>query len=256
MSLTHREIHDWLIRLNLPRDGHVHIHAGMSRLSKQGLQADVLIEALLDYFKDGTLMMPAMSWRAVNLQNPNWYERETPAITGILSEIFRQNYASHRSIHPTHSVSGYGVAAAAILSNHELDSTPCSANSPYGHLANMDKGFVILLDVGMDSCTLVHHGEETAAPDIYLKPEIESYNCYRADGSSLTVRTRRHTKLYRNFWQFEDLLADQGLVYRSDLGNADATAFPARDMHHTIMKVLSADPNGTIAKPGQRSKLM
>ena len=256
MNQSRQEIHDWLARLKIPRDGHVHIHASMSRLSRKGLRAETLIEACLDYLAHGTLMMPAMSWRAVNLENPNWSERDTPAITGVLSEVFRQKYASHRSIHPTHSVSGYGSAAAAILSGHEIDSTPCSANSPYGHLAKLGNGFIVLLDVGMDSCTLVHHGEETAAPDIYLKPEIEAYECFRADGSNLTVQTRRHNKLYRNFWKFEDLLAGRGLVSKAEIGPAEAVAFSARAMSEAILEVLFADPTGTIAKPGERSKLM
>jgi aminoglycoside 3-N-acetyltransferase len=201
-------------------------------------------------------MMPAMSWRAVNLDNPHWYERDTPAITGILSEVFRQKYASHRSIHPTHSVSGFGVAATSILSDHEIDPTPCSANSPYGHLAKLTNGFVILLGVGMDSCTLVHHGEETAAPDLYLKPDVESYACHRVDGSTIMVQTRRHMKLYRNFWRFEDILAARKLVTKVELGGTAATAFSAAAMIDVILNVLAVDPTGTIAKPGERSKLM
>ena len=92
-----------------------------------------------------------------------------------------------------HSVAGLGVRAAEILAEHHLDYTPCSARSPFGKLAPAD-GWVLMLGIGMDCCTLVHHGEETVAVDTYLRPasETEIYSCRDHAGNAHSVRLRRH----------------------------------------------------------------
>ena len=61
--------------------------------------------------------------------------------------------------------------------------TPVSANSPYG-LMREDPAYVLLLGVGLESCTAIHLPEETIAPDIYLRPaeQTEIYECRDRDG--------------------------------------------------------------------------
>lgn len=239
----------------IPAGATVMIHSSFRLLSRQGWRAEEFLESLLDYFAPGTVLFPAMSWRAVNRENPFFDETTTPSITGVLSEIFRQRYATHRSLHPTHSVAGRGAMAPAILGTHHLDETPCSDLSPVGRLSMLG-GYVMLLGVEMDSCTLVHHAEEKIAPDRYLRGDAETYACRRRDGAEITVRTRRHLRLPRNFWQFEDMLAERALVRRSLIDGTCCRSFSAQDMDRLVMDVLRQTPDGAIARPGQRFKMM
>ena len=201
--------------------------------------------------------MPTMSWRAVNLENPFFDELSTPSITGVLTEMFRTQFATHRSLHPTHSVAGYGNLAESILSTHFLDGTPCSGRSPWGLLDDND-AYVMLLGVEMDSCTLVHHVEEMIAPDLYLQPHEnrQRYLCRDRHGREIEVYTRRHRRLNRNFWQFEDRLAESGKVNRQLIEDVWVRVFKAEDMVGVITRHLQSLPEGTMARPGERSKLM
>ncbi len=100
-----------LERFGVPRDGVLVVHSAIAPLSRRGLRAEAIIEALIEYMRDGNLFMPTMTWRTVTPEQPHWDEIETPSHTGVLTEIFRTRYASGRSIHPTHSVAGLGPAA-------------------------------------------------------------------------------------------------------------------------------------------------
>src|SRR5262249_29041952 len=108
-------------RFGVARDGVLIVHSAIASLSRQGLQAEALIEVLLDYMTPGTVFMPTMTWRTVTPAQPTWDEMQTSSHTGVLSEVFRTRYAVARSIHPTHSVAGYGPAAKALLSRHQFD---------------------------------------------------------------------------------------------------------------------------------------
>src|SRR6202040_3976596 len=121
-----------LQRVGVPRDGALIVHSAIATLSRRGFRAEAIIEALLDYMREGNLFMPTMTWRTVTPEHPNWDELETPSHTGVLAEIFRTRYATARSIHPTHSVAGRGRAVETLLARHHVDDTPVSGNSPYG----------------------------------------------------------------------------------------------------------------------------
>jgi aminoglycoside 3-N-acetyltransferase len=247
---------DALLRaLDAGRSDTVLIHASFSALSRKGHRAEALLDALQDYLHAGTLAMPAMSWRSVNLDNPLFDQRTTPAITGILSEMFRARYATHRSLHPTHSLAACGRAAGEITSRHHLDATPCGPSSPWSLLVEQDAR-VVMLGVGMDTCTLIHCLEEAVEPDKYLRDEVEEYVCRDRHGHEHDVRTRRHRKLVRNFWKFEDMIRAAGRVRYAELDGTPAFAFRARDLMRLGMDHMRSDPLGTLAGPYERSKLM
>src|SRR5205823_53166 len=147
--------HPLLQAFAVARDGVLIVHSAIASLSRQGFKADAIIESLLEYMVQGNLFMPAMTWRTVTPAHPHWDEMETPSHTGVLSEIFRTHYATARSIHPSHSVAGWGPQAKMLLSRHHHDVNPVSGNSPYGLMRDYET-FILLLGVGLESCTAMH----------------------------------------------------------------------------------------------------
>ena len=119
--------------------------------------------------RDGNLFMPTMTWRTVTPDNPVWDEIATPSHTGVLTEVFRTRYATRRSIHPTHSVAGFGPAVDTLLSRHQVDDTPVSENSPYGLMRDYET-YILMIGVGLESVTAIHLPEETIAEDVYVRP--------------------------------------------------------------------------------------
>ena len=243
--------------LEIPRDRILLVHSAFKGFSHDGYSADAVLEALVEYMAPGTLLMPAMSWRFVKPDKPFFDELETPSNTGTLAEKFRLDYATQRSLHPTHSVAGRGERVDELLGSHNLDETPCSPLSPFGLLASHGVN-VVMMGIGMDCCTLIHHVEEMVAPELYLRPpdQRENYTCRDRHGKEVTVHLRRHLFLPRDYWQFQDRLAarDRLKIFRCD--NSLCLGFTAAAMVEAVTEVLRERPDAIIARPGQRYRMM
>jgi aminoglycoside 3-N-acetyltransferase len=233
----------------VPRDGVLIVHSALARLSRKGFRAEAIIEALLDHLVDGNLFMPTMTWRTVTPAQPTWDEILTASHTGALTEVFRTRYATARSIHPTHSVAGRGPAARTLLARHHIDDTPISGNSPYGLMRDYQT-FILLLGVGLESCTAIHLAEETIAPDLYLRPkdQTEVYECRDRTGTPHRVLTRRHWRLDRNFPRFTPFLAQQGLLNSGEIAGCPYAIVAMRDLLREIFAALIADKTATLRR--------
>jgi aminoglycoside 3-N-acetyltransferase len=246
-----------LTRLGVPRGGVLFVHSAFRGLAREGFTPGGVLEDLETHVANGTLLLPTMSWRFVKPANPQFSELETPSNVGVLTEVFRTQRATMRSLHPTHSVAGRGKDVAALLGEHHLDDTPCSKRSPFGKLAGAD-AWILMLGIGFDCCTLIHHGEEVVAPELYLRPrdQTETYTCTDRTGGKHTVLLRRHFLLPRDYYQFQDQLAVAGSLRLAHLGNVVCRAFRAVDLHECVVRALTARPGAILAKPGQRYRMM
>src|SRR6516164_7410277 len=236
-----------LQRFGVPRDGALIVHSAIASLSRHGFRADDMIEELLDYMAEGNVFMPTMTWRTVTQAQPKWDEIATPSHTGVLSEVFRTRYAVARSIHPTHSVAGWGREAAALLSRHHIDPTPVSGNSPYGLLRDYE-AYVLLLGVGLESCTAIHLPEETINPDLYLLPpeSVEVYQCRNRHGTVHQVRTRRHRRLDRHFSRFGPPLTEKRLLASGTVAGSSNILVSLRALLREVFAALIANPRATL----------
>jgi aminoglycoside 3-N-acetyltransferase len=241
---------EMLDQAGVPDDGVVFVHSAFRRLGAEGFRVEAFIEGLLDYMRAGTLVMPTMTWRVVTPASPWFDERDTLSHVGILAERFRLDYATHRSLHPTHSVAAFGRLACQLTSTHHLEDTPCGLTSPYGK-ARDTAAHIVLLGTGLERCTAIHHAEEVAAPDIYLSPpeQAETYQCRRRDGTVHQVRLRRHLRLNRDFPQFAAPLAKKGQLRRGQLASTPWIAVSQSDLLAEVFGALERDPRAIIAAP-------
>lgn len=243
-----------LQQCGVPPNGVLVVHSAIAKLSRKGCRAEAMIEAFLEHMRGGTVVMPTMTWRTVTPQNPTWDELETCSETGVMTEIFRMKYASSRSIHPTHSVAASGVAADVLVAKHHLDDTPVSANSPYGLMRSYNS-YIIMIGVGLETCTAIHLPEETIAPDVYLRPlnPAEVYRCKDRHGRVHKMHTRRHWQLDRDFPQFGLPLAAKRRLCAGDIEGCCYIVVRLRDLLDTVTDALLADKNGTLRHGGHAS---
>ncbi|MFZ3360076.1 MAG: AAC(3) family N-acetyltransferase [Xanthobacteraceae bacterium] len=236
-----------LEHMHVPQDGVLVVHSAIAPLSRRGFRAEAMIEAMLDYMRGGTVAMPTMTWRTVTPERPEWDELATPSHTGVLTEVFRTCYATGRSIHPTHSVAARGPHAQRLLARHHLDDTPVSANSPYGLMRDQD-AYVLMLGVGLETCTAIHLPEETIAPEIYLRPaeQAELYECRDRHGVTHRVRTRRHWRLDRDFPKFGPPLERKGRMHAGDIAGCPYAIVGLMDLLDAVFAALNADLRGTL----------
>jgi aminoglycoside 3-N-acetyltransferase len=112
---------------------------------------------------EGTILMPnqpftgsAVDWVE---SGAVWDQGRTPAKTGYLPEFFRRTPGVIRSLHPTHSVAGWGKRAEELLANHLQAKTPCGTGSPYLRLLDCG-GKVLHLGSTIHATTFAHGVEE------------------------------------------------------------------------------------------------
>jgi aminoglycoside 3-N-acetyltransferase len=242
-----------LKRFGVPSDGVLIVHSAIATLSRRGYRAEAIIDALIEHMRDGNLFMPTMTWRTVTLENPDWDEMKTPSHTGVLSEMFRTQYASVRSIHPTHSVAGLGPAARLLTSRHHVDNTPVSGNSPYGLMRDYAT-YILMIGVALEACTAIHLPEETINADLYVRP-VESaglYPCHDRHGTVHQVLARRHWRLDRDFNQFGPPLMAKGKLETGAIEGCPYTIVSQRDLLREVFTALIDNPRATLSIKAQQ----
>ena len=167
------------------------VHSALSSLGRLSGGSETVVRALLAAIgPEGTLLMPALSYKHVNESSPAFDALVTPSNVGAIPEHFRTRPGTLRSMHPTHSVCGVGPRAAELLADHHLDTTPVGANSPFRRLRDVG-GQIFMLGCGLGPNTSMHGIEELVEPD-YLFSETTEFTLIHADLRQTTMLCRRH----------------------------------------------------------------
>ncbi|QTH71042.1 AAC(3) family N-acetyltransferase [Pseudoalteromonas xiamenensis] len=226
------------------------VHSGIKELSQQNMRANDLCEALINLVNSGTLLMPTMTWRIVTAQNPYFSVLETPSHTGVLTEIFRKDYATKRSLHPTHSVAGFGVNASTLLEHHHKSTTPCSSSSPYGILlANVEQldSYILHIKVGLESSTMLHFFEETYAPQNYLVATAQQYTLTTESGDTVMYQLYHHNKKVRDFHRFGPLLYQKDGLFFKEIGGVTVSLVKVSILKSVLEQAFMHSKNATLA---------
>lgn len=128
---------------------------------------EAVIEALKQTVSEGNLLLPALSYLNVNLDNRVFDLVHSESCIGVLPETMRLSKGVYRSIHPTHSVCAWGKDSQEIVKNHEKDFTPVGPNSPFREVRRRN-GKIIMLGCDPRRNTSMHGVEEmVAAPYLF-----------------------------------------------------------------------------------------
>lgn len=192
-----RQIADDLIALGVRPGGVLLVHASLRSLGKVTGGAETVVRGLLRALEEnGTLLMPALTYRYTTVTTPVFDLQNTPSCVGALPEFFRTRANTTRSIHPTHSVSGVGALAERILEDHYLDVTPCGIHSPFYRLRE-ENGQILFLGCGLRPNTSMHAVEEIVEPP-YLFGQPVDYRIILSTDTEMTMRVKRH-----DFWKWK-----------------------------------------------------
>ena len=160
---------------------------------------DAVVEAVADSV--GTVMVPAFNYRSVvappvdDRPERNAYDYSTCDTTGARPVPFRIEDApieprmgaiaraiaslpqTRRSNHPWHSWAACGPIADELVNSHPWEST----NLPLETLSTLG-GYVVLMGVGLSSCTAVHVGEERAGRRPFIRWAVGEAGAVRRVG--------------------------------------------------------------------------
>jgi aminoglycoside 3-N-acetyltransferase len=140
--------------LGIERGDLLQVHSSLSRLGYVEGGAETVVDALLEVVGPvGTVMVPTFNHGRAEIYDA----RETPSVSGAVTEALRRRPEAFRSLHPTHPYGAIGPEAEALVAGH-LEVDTFDRRSPLGKLADQG-GYVLLLGVGMRANTAAHIGE-------------------------------------------------------------------------------------------------
>lgn len=280
-----QQLKDQLESMGLKGDETILIHSSMKSIGEVDGGADSVLDAWMEYFKDGLLLLPTHTWKTVNADNPVYNPQTTPSCVGLLTNMFMKRDGVIRSLHPTHSMAGYGKNAAEYLAGEEYNNTPCTPGGCYDRLKDAG-GKVLLVGVGHERNTYIHSVEEVLnVPNrlsdmpmelvIELLKEDEDnknkklpyYN--RADGWKKCIDSNggydNNNKLCRkvyvrkhynaqqphiseDFVKLNQIFLDSGVVKKVKFGDADSLLCDAKGMFNVVRHVIAPDPECIVTK--------
>jgi aminoglycoside 3-N-acetyltransferase len=250
-SVTKKEITDVLRDSGVKNGDILLIHSSLSRFGHVEGGVDAVIDGLLDAVgKDGTILVPTLTGSAsLSATNPPVFDvRNTPCWTGIIPETFRKRPEAIRSLHPTHSVAAIGKRARELTANHENCVTPCGEGSPYIRLARAG-GYVLMLGVTLESCTLLHGVEEIANVPYHMQKEWVKARVTDENGETRTHRIKIHLYGYaRNFIKLEPDLLRENIMKKSWIGGAEVRLIDAHRLMDTALEQVRKDPKYLFAE--------
>lgn len=280
-----QQLQDQLESMGLKGDETILIHSSMKSIGEVDGGADTVLDAWMEYFKDGLLLLPTHTWKTVNADNPVYNPQTTPSCVGLLTNMFMKRDGVIRSLHPTHSMAGYGKSAAEYLVGEEYNNTPCTPGGCYDRLKDAG-GKVLLVGVGHERNTYIHSVEEVLnvpnrLSDMPMELVIEllkedkdnknkklpHYN--RADGWKKCIDSNggydNNNKLCRkvyvrkhynaqqphiseDFVKLNQIFLDSGVVKKVKFGDADSLLCDAKGMFNVVRQVIAPDPECIVTK--------
>lgn len=239
---TRIKIANDLTALGLREGGVVLVHASLRSLGTVPSGAETVVCGLLRALgENGTLLMPALSYAYVGVNNPIFDVLNTPSCVGALPEYFRTRPGTIRSVHPTHSVCGVGPKAESLLKEHHLDTTPCGEHSPFRRLRNV-KGQILFLGCGLRPNTSMHAIEELVQPP-YLLGDPVDYRIILASGKEIKMRVKRHNfGIWSQRYDRLGPLLDEDGLKRGKVLEATVDLIDCEQMWDRALIALKKDP--------------
>lgn len=159
MQYTKKHLKEQLYQMGLNGTETILIHSSMKAIGDVEGGAETVLDAWMEYFKEGLLLLPTHTWKTVNESHPVFDSQKEPSCVGVLTNLFMKREGVVRSLHPTHSMAGFGKHAAEYLAGEEYRNTPCTPGGCYDRLKDAG-GKILLVGVGHERNTYIHSVEE------------------------------------------------------------------------------------------------
>ncbi len=180
-----------LSEMNINPTGTLLVHSSMKAIGEVEGGADTVIDALMEYMKDGLLVLPTHTWAQMNEKYNVFNVKTEPSCVGLLTNIFRVRPGVRRSLHPTHSVAAYGKDAEAFTSGEENSHSPCSKGGCWEKLL-LRKAQIMFLGCPLTKNTFLHGVEEWNNIPNRLSQKTQDFFSVDEDGATYNTYQHRH----------------------------------------------------------------
>lgn len=229
-----------LASLGLHNGDTVLVHASMKALETKRRPEEILDELQNFLGKDGTLLLPALTYDSVTAKQPVFDSRNSEPCIGLLPRTFLHMPDVVRSVHPTHSVCARGRLSHALTAPHLMDDTAVGPHSPF-MLLPLYAGKLLFIGKILHACTFMHGIEEIVRPPYLRAVPVE----YQVDGVKRIYQVMEHYGWGSEFQRIEYILEAPDLI-QGKLGNADACLIDSRALLAATLVHMRADPHAFV----------
>lgn len=236
-----KELFEHLENIGIVKNDIILVHSSYKSLGQNSISAHLFLTYFMEYLESGTLLFPSLSHKFVTRANPYFNVTKTKSCVGYLSELFRTEFSSHRSMHPTHSVSALGKEAKSLTEFHKADNTPCGAKSPFSLLPDYE-GKILMLGCGLKPNTSMHAIEEVIEPP-YLFGNKTNYTL--VDEKRETWEKLYVTHGFEGYAQRYDRIINSNLdnwIKHDKIFEADSFLLPAKRLWSEAKKLYKENP--------------
>lgn len=246
MPYTKQDLKQQLQEAGLKETDTILIHSSMKAIGEVEGGADTVLDAWMEYFGKGLLLLPTHTWAQMSPEHPVYDPEREESCVGLLTNLFRKRPGVVRSLHPTHSMAAFGREAADYVAGEENCNTPCTPGGCYDRLRQV-KGKVLLAGVGHERNTFIHSVEEVLNVPNRLTDKPMELWVLMPDGSRKLVYMRKHYNVMQphiseDFVKLEQAFYDTGAAEQVKFGDADCILCDACKVFEVTRQVLAPNP--------------
>lgn len=246
MSYTKSELIKDIQNMGLKKEDALMVHSSFKSIGEVDGGADTVVDAFMEYFKDGLLMMPTHTWKQMGENYPVFDPKSEDGCVGIIPNRFRIREGVVRSLHPTHSIAAYGPAAEEYVKGEEYLHTPCDPSGCWGRLADVHAK-ILLLGVTHIRNTYIHAIEEIYDVPGRLTDKPVQFFVQMPDGTKKEVMMHRHYSpktphISESFDKMLEGYFKTGACKEVRFGDAKCILCDAKKLLEVTGKILAKEP--------------
>ena len=251
---TKQQLKEQLTDMGLTGTETILIHSSMKAIGQVEGGADTVLDAWIEYFAQGLLLLPTHTWKNVNTDAPVFNPKSTPSCVGLLTNMFLKRPGVIRSLHPTHSMAGIGIGAEDYLKGEENNNTPCTPGGCYDRLKECG-GKILLVGVGHERNTYIHSVEEVLNVPHRLSDKPMHLKIVMPDGSMRDSYMRKHFNagqphISEDFVKLNQALLDCRAVKEVAFGDAKCLLCDAAKVFSVVRHIIAPDPECIVTSSG------
>lgn len=241
---TNNDIINCIINLGIKQNDTLLVHSSMKAIGAVENGADTVLDAFIEYMKDGLLIFPTHTWAQMNDEYNIFNPKTEPSCVGILSNLFLKRANVIRSLHPTHSVAACGKDALKYVEGEEKWDTPCPRGGCWGKLYDR-KAKILFLGCSLKSNTFLHAVEEWSHVPMRLADTYQQLEIITLNGQKIDRPLHRHYNplcdISFNYDKMQEPFIYTGIARKGLIGDAESVLCDAAGMADLTTSFLERD---------------
>jgi aminoglycoside 3-N-acetyltransferase len=222
------------------------IHSSMKAVGEVEGGAETVLNAFIEYLKDGLLIFPTHTWSKENNKDNIFNVSIEPSCVGILPNLFMKRPGVLRSLHATHSVGVIGKDAKSFIEGEESCNTPAPREGCWGKLYDR-RAKILFLGCSLKKNTFLHGVEEWSSIPNRLSEEPQQYKIVTAEGDIIDQPMHRHHSTVGDVsFNYDKMLEPflyKKIAVKGFIGDAESVLCDAVGMADLVTLLLKQNPD-------------